>query len=60
MVIRDLSDLDALRENKTRLETAFTFALIVAERSRLLPTVLQCDSLIHRLMSATRTDTAYQ
>ncbi|MBK7187020.1 MAG: hypothetical protein IPH85_14085 [Ignavibacteria bacterium] len=34
MVIRDLSDLDALRENKTRLETAFTFALIVAERSR--------------------------
>ncbi|MBP7093843.1 MAG: hypothetical protein KBB72_07310, partial [Candidatus Kapabacteria bacterium] len=29
MVIRDLSDLDALRENKTRLETAFTFALIV-------------------------------
>lgn len=34
MVIKDLSDLDAIRENKTRLETAFTFALIVAERNR--------------------------
>jgi len=34
MVIKDLSDLDALRENKNRLESAYTFAIIVAERSR--------------------------
>lgn len=48
MVIKDLSDLDALRENKTRLETAFAFALIVAERSR-----VAADGLAMRFVDKT-------